>query len=166
MNNPFSQILDDLENLSANFRESVCRECDWSSPTFYRKIRIPKSINNLEMKFLLNEAERQLNLVLDRNFSFPGVEPIVLELEPKPSICSFAELYKILIDQPVIFRKKLRKECGWDTQKICRIRKNDALFVSSVTKMGIASIFNIGIAEAFAKIKSMREQLKYHTVSY
>lgn len=34
-----------FSHLPIIFREQVCEECNWSTPTFYRKIRIKDTIN-------------------------------------------------------------------------------------------------------------------------
>lgn len=45
--NMLSQMHSCLNNLANCFRDKVCEECGWSTPTFYRKMR-KNNISNAE----------------------------------------------------------------------------------------------------------------------
>jgi hypothetical protein len=50
-----------LSKLPVSFRERVCEECNWSTPTFYRKIRLKdKPDENGKMIYALSNAERAM----------------------------------------------------------------------------------------------------------
>lgn len=49
-----------LSDVPITFRERVCKECRWSVPTFYRKMRLrDKPDDNGEMNFALSNAEKE-----------------------------------------------------------------------------------------------------------
>lgn len=52
-----------LSRLPVSFRERVCEECNWSVPTFYRKVRL-KDIKEKDGKvvYALSRAERAMIL--------------------------------------------------------------------------------------------------------
>ncbi|MGO4291187.1 hypothetical protein [Chitinophaga sp. RAB17] len=52
-----------LSRLPVSFREKVCEECNWSVPTFYRKVRL-KDIKEKDGKviYALSSAERAMIL--------------------------------------------------------------------------------------------------------
>jgi|GEM_PF-5878674 len=37
--NPFSELFWMVNNIPVEARELICKQCDWSVPTFYRKLR-------------------------------------------------------------------------------------------------------------------------------
>jgi hypothetical protein len=37
--NPFSELFWTVNNIPVEARELICKQCDWSVPTFYRKLR-------------------------------------------------------------------------------------------------------------------------------
>ena len=49
------------------FRELVCLECDWSEPTFYRKLAATKhtAISNAEKRSIIEKAEYMVNRITD-----------------------------------------------------------------------------------------------------
>lgn len=47
------------------FRDKVLQECDWSVPTFYRKIRDPLSLSNAEKEKILQIAVEQASSAHD-----------------------------------------------------------------------------------------------------
>ncbi|SHM32601.1 hypothetical protein SAMN05444266_107400 [Chitinophaga jiangningensis] len=49
-----------LSDVPITFRERVCKECKWSVPTFYRKMRLKdKPDENGEINFALSNAEKE-----------------------------------------------------------------------------------------------------------
>jgi hypothetical protein len=50
-----------MSKLPVNFRERVCEECNWSIPTFYRKVRLMDTTDN-EGKTItaLSNAEKEM----------------------------------------------------------------------------------------------------------
>ncbi|MBV7528865.1 hypothetical protein [Chitinophaga sp. sic0106] len=49
-----------LTNVPITFRERVCKECKWSVPTFYRKMRLKdKPDEHGEINFALSNAEKE-----------------------------------------------------------------------------------------------------------
>lgn len=52
-----------LSKLPVNFRGRVCEECNWSIPTFYRKLRLVDTTTSAgKMVTALSEAEREVML--------------------------------------------------------------------------------------------------------
>ncbi|HEY9261234.1 hypothetical protein [Chitinophaga sp.] len=66
-----------MSKLPVNFRERVCEECNWSVPTFYRKIKLT------EQNALSNAEKEMILLVMLEVFGQLGEElkspPIVAE---------------------------------------------------------------------------------------
>ena len=46
--NPLQDIHLKMVNLSLVFRNRICEECKWSTPTFYRKMREADKFSNAE----------------------------------------------------------------------------------------------------------------------
>jgi hypothetical protein len=52
-----------MSKLPVNFRGRVCEKCNWSIPTFYRKLRLVDTINREgKMVTALSEAEKEIIL--------------------------------------------------------------------------------------------------------
>lgn len=52
-----------MSKLPVNFRGRVCEKCNWSIPTFYRKLRLVDTINREgKMVTALSEAEMEIIL--------------------------------------------------------------------------------------------------------
>lgn len=48
--NPFAELFWMVNNIPVEARELICKQCDWSVPTFYRKLRAitrPQSTGNV-----------------------------------------------------------------------------------------------------------------------
>lgn len=51
--------------LPTTFREYVCEECNWSTPTFYRKIRTKDTVdpeNSRQLVSAISKAEKEKNI--------------------------------------------------------------------------------------------------------
>lgn len=46
-----------LSRLPVSFRERVCEECNWSVPTFYRKVRLKDKKEDGKIVYALSNAE-------------------------------------------------------------------------------------------------------------
>lgn len=59
--NILARVHSRLVKLPVVFRENVCKECGWSTPTFYRKVRIRDKPDPTNMEILipaLSNAEK------------------------------------------------------------------------------------------------------------
>jgi NMD protein affecting ribosome stability and mRNA decay len=68
-NNVLLHIHTLLSKLPVTFREKVCEECNWSTPTFYRKVRsdAAKDLSNAEKEMIaavIKEVVDELNETL------------------------------------------------------------------------------------------------------
>ena len=52
--NVLADLHETLIKLAADFREQICIECNWSVPTYYRKMRITTVKTKLSENFYLN----------------------------------------------------------------------------------------------------------------
>lgn len=54
-NNVLLRIHTLMSKLPVNFRERVCEECNWSVPTFYRKLRLTdeNALSNAEKEMIM-----------------------------------------------------------------------------------------------------------------
>jgi hypothetical protein len=62
----------ELSRFPVMFRERVCEECNWSTPTFYRKMRFydsPSPTDKTKMLSVISNAEKQKIMeVLEEGF--------------------------------------------------------------------------------------------------
>lgn len=69
--NPFAEVFNIISYSPVGFRDRVCEECNWSVPTFYRKLRLlltKRGISNAEKEAIL----RVLNSYYNGNDSVQG----------------------------------------------------------------------------------------------
>ncbi|NLR82898.1 hypothetical protein [Chitinophaga eiseniae] len=58
----------ELARSVVNFRKRVCEECKWSTPTFYRKMRIKDVVDhlgNIKVPALSNAEREKINSLFD-----------------------------------------------------------------------------------------------------
>ncbi|MBV8254495.1 MAG: hypothetical protein JO154_17980 [Chitinophaga sp.] len=74
--NVLSDIHTRLTNLPIRFRERICEECNWSIPTFYRKMRLRDKVSNEEegkiIPALSNAEKEKIIAVLMELFAETG----------------------------------------------------------------------------------------------
>lgn len=56
--NTLKQLHEEITSLSSAYRLAICQECDWSTPTYYRKLREADTpeLSNMEIKTAINMA--------------------------------------------------------------------------------------------------------------
>lgn len=61
-----------FNKLPVSFREQVCKECRWSTPTFYRKMRLVKMVNGVWMSELSNAESEMVAKVWQSEYEKVG----------------------------------------------------------------------------------------------
>jgi hypothetical protein len=64
-----------MSKLPVNFRERVCEECNWSVPTFYRKLRLTteNALSNAEKEMIMELMEEVMAQLAEELKSPPFV---------------------------------------------------------------------------------------------
>jgi len=59
--------------LPIDFREQVCKECKWSTPTFYRKMRLIKEVDSVWVSELSNAEVEMIFKVWQQEYQKVGL---------------------------------------------------------------------------------------------
>ncbi|SJZ44074.1 hypothetical protein SAMN04488128_101229 [Chitinophaga eiseniae] len=62
--NTLSTVYEHINDMTLSFRTVVEVECNWSTPTFYRRIRLPHLCSPAEEKMALKVAQTQARALL------------------------------------------------------------------------------------------------------
>lgn len=74
-NNVLLRIHTLMSKLPVNFRERVCEECNWSVPTFYRKLRLTaeNALSNAEKEMIMEQMQEVMTQLAEELKSPPFV---------------------------------------------------------------------------------------------
>jgi hypothetical protein len=160
MDNLPALLFSELKKVFIEFRENVSSECGWSLPTFYRRIKVPGRLSNIETKFFLEEADRLINRSLIKD-EMQGLEspPMMVDSFGMPSDNHLDALYRSMVNLSLVFRGMVCKNCFWSISKFQKILKQDNPKLSNAEKKGITEICNIVLEQMRVQIAAAREHL-------
>jgi hypothetical protein len=148
----------DFKKLFITFRQKITFECGWSVPTFYRKIREPRSLSNIETRFYLDEAEHLVTCLMLKNEMQDRLQISIMPTGTSSD--NHLDALRISMTAlPALFKEMVCKNCGWSETKFLRILHRKDPKLSNIEREAIIAVLNILLEQILEQILSARRYL-------